>query len=126
VGEVPANKKRSARHDSLGTPEVNIRLLTLTRRPEDARTTASESEKFRRIRNPRVIEGNPTTKACVRLVPTRANGQPAYGCYVLDGHARIARAGGLIVLQGARSGAITDFANASVFRSFGLPRMLQQ
>lgn len=62
----------------------------------------------------------------VRLVPTRANGQPAFGCYLLDAHAPIARAYGLMVLtlQDDRVAAITGFADTSVFRSFGLPRTL--
>jgi hypothetical protein len=39
-----------------------------------------------------------------RLVPTRANGQPAFGCYLRDPHSPV----------------------ASVFRSFGLPRTLRE
>jgi RNA polymerase sigma-70 factor (ECF subfamily) len=61
-----------------------------------------------------------------RLVPTRANGQPAFGCYLRDPHAKIAHAYGLMVLTLAddRITAITGFADASVFRTFGLPRTL--
>ena len=33
-----------------------------------------------------------------RLVPTRANGQPAFGCYLRDAHAPVAHAYGLMVL----------------------------
>jgi RNA polymerase sigma-70 factor (ECF subfamily) len=61
-----------------------------------------------------------------RLVPTRANGQPAFGCYLRDPHTPIARAYGLMVLtlRGDRVSAITGFADTSVFRPFGLPRTL--
>jgi RNA polymerase sigma-70 factor, ECF subfamily len=61
-----------------------------------------------------------------RLVPTRANGQPAFGCYLRDPHTPIARAYGLMVLtlRGDRVTAITGFADTSVFRPFGLPRTL--
>ena len=61
-----------------------------------------------------------------RLVPTRANGQPAFGCYLRDQHTPVAHAYGLMVLtlRGNRVAAITGFADTSVFRPFGLPRTL--
>jgi RNA polymerase sigma-70 factor (TIGR02960 family) len=61
-----------------------------------------------------------------RLVPTRANGQPAFGAYVRDGTAPVARAHGLIVLTltGDRIAAITRFLDNSVLPRFGLPRVL--
>ncbi len=64
-----------------------------------------------------------------RLVPTRANGQPAFGVYVYDGHsgrpAGPDRANGMLVLTlaGDRICAITRFDN-SVLARFGLPRIL--
>jgi RNA polymerase sigma-70 factor, ECF subfamily len=63
-----------------------------------------------------------------RLVPTRANGQPAFGCYLRDPHTRIAHAYGLMVLTlaGDRIVAITGFPDTSVFRGFGLPRSLPE
>jgi RNA polymerase sigma-70 factor (ECF subfamily) len=63
-----------------------------------------------------------------RLVPVRANGQPAFGCYLRDPHAPPARAYGLMVLtlSGDRIAAITGFADPSVFGSFGLPRTLRE
>jgi len=63
-----------------------------------------------------------------RLVPTRANGQPAFGCYLRDEHAPIAHAYGLMVLtiRGNRVAAITGFPDTSVFASFGLPRTLRE
>jgi RNA polymerase sigma-70 factor (TIGR02960 family) len=61
-----------------------------------------------------------------RLIPTRANGQPAYGCYVEDAHAPVCRAHGLIVLtlEGGQISAITRFVDNSVLARFGLPRTL--
>ena len=59
-----------------------------------------------------------------RLVPTRANGQPAFGLYLRD--RRIAHAVGIIVLTlaGERVSAITAFHDTSVIARFGLPRVL--
>lgn len=58
-------------------------------------------------------------------VPTRANGQPALGVYLLDPATRVPRAFGLLVitLSGTRISALTRFDNA-VFGRFGLPRTL--
>jgi RNA polymerase sigma-70 factor (TIGR02960 family) len=63
----------------------------------------------------------------MRLVPTRANAQPAFGCYMQDPHAPIARAHGLVVLtlEGDRISAITRFLDNSVLPHFGLPRTLR-
>jgi RNA polymerase sigma-70 factor (TIGR02960 family) len=62
-----------------------------------------------------------------RLVPTRANGQPAFGCYVRDPHTPIAHAYGLMVLtlRDGRVAGITGFPDTSVFSRFGLPRTLR-
>jgi RNA polymerase sigma-70 factor (TIGR02960 family) len=64
--------------------------------------------------------------APLRLVPTRANGQPAFGCYLPDAQAAIARAYGLMVLtlEGERISAITWFGERSLLAHFGLPRTL--
>jgi RNA polymerase sigma-70 factor (TIGR02960 family) len=61
-----------------------------------------------------------------RLVPTRANGQPAFGMYLGDPLCPIARAAGLLVLtlEGERLAAMTVFRDTTVFRHFGLPRTL--
>jgi RNA polymerase sigma-70 factor (ECF subfamily) len=63
-----------------------------------------------------------------RLVPTRANGQPAFGCYLKDPHTPIARAYGLMVLtlSGDRVAGLAGFADTAVFASFGLPRTLKE
>jgi RNA polymerase sigma-70 factor (TIGR02960 family) len=60
-----------------------------------------------------------------RLIPTRANGQPAYALYREDPVAGVARASGLLVitLTGERISAITRFGNA-VLPRFGFPRTL--
>jgi RNA polymerase sigma-70 factor (ECF subfamily) len=64
--------------------------------------------------------------ATLRVVPTRANTQPAFGCYLPDAQAAIARPYGLIVLtlEGDAIAGITWFADTGVFRRFGLPRTL--
>jgi RNA polymerase sigma-70 factor (ECF subfamily) len=63
----------------------------------------------------------------LQLVPTRANGQPAFGCYFPCPHTDIARPYGLLVLTLAGSGVaeITWFGDSSVFPHFGLPRTLR-
>lgn len=60
-----------------------------------------------------------------KLVATRANGQPAFGCYLRMAEGPL-RAYGLMVLTlgGTRVTAITGFPDTSVFASFGLPRTL--
>jgi RNA polymerase sigma-70 factor (TIGR02960 family) len=60
-----------------------------------------------------------------RLVPTRANGQPAFGLYVHDPQAGVHRAVGLLAatLAGRQISALTRF-ETSVLPRFGLPRML--
>jgi RNA polymerase sigma-70 factor (ECF subfamily) len=60
-----------------------------------------------------------------RLIPTRANGQPAFGVYLYDEHADIGHAFGLLVLTltGDRISVITRFDN-SALAQFGLPRTL--
>jgi RNA polymerase sigma-70 factor (ECF subfamily) len=65
--------------------------------------------------------------APLRLVATRANGQPAFGCYLRVPETEIARAYALFVLtlEGDEIGAITWFADSSVFPQFGLPRVLR-
>jgi RNA polymerase sigma-70 factor (ECF subfamily) len=60
-----------------------------------------------------------------RLVPTRANGQPAFGAYVEDPRSGVTHASGLVVLtlSGRKVSTITRFDNA-VLAKFGLPRTL--
>jgi RNA polymerase sigma-70 factor (TIGR02960 family) len=60
-----------------------------------------------------------------RFVPTRANGQPAYGVYVRDPLTHVAHAFGLFVitLSGDRISAVDRF-DSGVLSRFGLPRTL--
>ena len=60
-----------------------------------------------------------------RLIPTRANGQPAFGVYVRDPATGVFHANGMLVLTlaGDRTQAMTRFDN-SVIAKFGLPRRL--
>jgi RNA polymerase sigma-70 factor (ECF subfamily) len=59
-----------------------------------------------------------------RLVPTRANGQPAFGFYLGDAQSPVAHATGILVLtlEGDRISAVTVFHDTGVFPAFGLPR----
>ena len=65
-------------------------------------------------------------RGAMRLVPTRANTQPAFGCYLHISNTDVARAYALFVLtlQGDQIAAITWFGDSSVFPRFGLPRTL--
>jgi RNA polymerase sigma-70 factor (TIGR02960 family) len=62
----------------------------------------------------------------IRLVPTRANGQPAFAYYLGDPNAGVARADGLFVLtmEGEAISTITRFGDTGVLPYFGLPRTL--
>ena len=61
------------------------------------------------------------------LVPTRANTQPAFGCYFPSPQTDIARPAALLVLtlEGDRISAITWFGGSGFFAHFGLPRILR-
>jgi RNA polymerase sigma-70 factor (ECF subfamily) len=63
----------------------------------------------------------------VRVVPTRANGQPAFGMYIADPHTDIFRAYGLLVftVDDNRISAVTCF-DTTVMSRFGLPRRLPE
>jgi RNA polymerase sigma-70 factor (TIGR02960 family) len=60
-----------------------------------------------------------------RLVPTRANTQPAFGCYLAEAGGR-AEGAGLVVLslEGEGVAAVTRFLDPLVLRPFGLPATL--
>jgi RNA polymerase sigma-70 factor (ECF subfamily) len=64
----------------------------------------------------------------LRLVATRANRQPAFGCYLPDPQAAIARFYGLMVLtlEHDRIAAITWFGDCGLFSRFALPRTLRE
>jgi RNA polymerase sigma-70 factor (ECF subfamily) len=61
-----------------------------------------------------------------RLVPTRANGQPAFGLYVREPQGTVARGNGILVLTlaGSQISAVTGFPDQRALRSFGLPPAL--
>ena len=62
---------------------------------------------------------------CIRLVATRANGQPALAAYVpaADGADRACAYGVMVlVVVQDRIQAITGFQDASLFQAFGLPQ----
>jgi RNA polymerase sigma-70 factor (ECF subfamily) len=63
----------------------------------------------------------------LRVVPTRANTQPAFGCYVPAPETGVARAFALFVLtiEGDWISAITWFADTTLLPRFGLPRTLR-
>lgn len=110
--------------DALEDGDIGAVVALLT---EDARLTmppypyeyqgAAAIENFLRVRGAR--HDGP-----LRLVATRANGQPAFGCYFPCPGTEIARAYGVLVLTLARTeiAEITFFADSGVFRYFGLPR----
>ncbi len=63
----------------------------------------------------------------MRLVPTRANTQPAFAAYLLDPEAGIGRPYSLFVLalEGDGISAVTWFAGPDALAHFGLPQTLQ-
>jgi RNA polymerase sigma-70 factor (ECF subfamily) len=77
------------------------------------------------LRDREALRGAP-----LRLVPTRANGQPAFGCYLPDAvaEAQGAPSYGLMVLTlaGARIAAITWFGDPALVARFGLPQRLNR
>ncbi len=64
--------------------------------------------------------------APMQLVATRANAQPAFGCYLSPPDSELARAFSLFVLTlaGEEISAITWFADSNLFPRFGLPQTL--
>jgi RNA polymerase sigma-70 factor, ECF subfamily len=65
-------------------------------------------------------------QARLRLVPTSANGQPAFAAYRFspDDGRFVAIALDVLTLDGARISGITAFRTSALFPSFGLPRAL--
>ena len=63
----------------------------------------------------------------VRLVWTRANGQPAFGHYIEEADAPVWRALGVIALtlEGQRINGLTRFADTAIIPRMGLPRALR-
>ena len=61
-----------------------------------------------------------------RLLPTHANRQPAFGCYLVDPRTTVLHAHGLLVLtlSGDRISALTRFIDNGLLPHFGFPRTL--
>ena len=62
-----------------------------------------------------------------RLMPTRANGQPAFGYYIADAHSPITQFTNVIVLtlDGDKISGLTRFRDTGILPAFGLPRILR-
>jgi RNA polymerase sigma-70 factor (TIGR02960 family) len=118
-----ATVERLARAYELGDLEAIVGLLT-----DDVRLTMPPLplEYHGRASSARFLKTvSLRADRTFRLVPTRANGQPAFGFYVHGPHGDADRATGLLVLalSGDRISAMTHF-DSSVLPGFGLPRML--
>jgi RNA polymerase sigma-70 factor (TIGR02960 family) len=72
------------------------------------------------------LQGRSFWRQDLKLVATRANGQPAFGYYRPDPNSPIWRASGLLVLTlaGDQVSVITRFGDRGVLARFGLPRTL--
>ena len=106
-----------------GNAEVIVALLT-----DDARfTMPPEPVEYR---GPQAIGAFfrqlPFWNQPMKLVPTRANGQPAYAYYTKDPNGTLHRARGMLVLtiQANRISQITRFGDTGILARFGLPRTL--
>jgi RNA polymerase sigma-70 factor (TIGR02960 family) len=73
------------------------------------------------------LRGREVSRGRLRLVPTRANDQPAFACYLPSAQTDVARPYAMFVLtlQSDQISAITWFADSSVLPHFGLPRTLR-
>ena len=59
-----------------------------------------------------------------RLIPTRANGKPAFGCYLQEGRMFCAHGPIALILEGDRISAVTRFVDNGNLARFGLPQLL--
>ena len=60
--------------------------------------------------------------AAIRLLPIRANGQPAVAAYMRDDNSASAYGIMVLTIQDSMIGEITGFADPSLFPLFGLPQ----
>jgi RNA polymerase sigma-70 factor, ECF subfamily len=106
--------------DRLVTLLTDDALLTMPPEPLEYQGHAAIAEFFQT----RAWWGTRTRVA--RLVPTRANNQPAFGYYRADPHEPVARPHSLVVLTlaGDKICAITRFGDDNLFPHFGLPPTL--
>jgi RNA polymerase sigma-70 factor (ECF subfamily) len=72
------------------------------------------------------LRGREVARGRLLLAPTRANGQPAFACYLPSDQTETARPYALFVLtlEGDRIAAITWFGDSGVFPRFALPEIL--
>ncbi|HLW96483.1 MAG TPA: RNA polymerase subunit sigma-70 [Solirubrobacteraceae bacterium] len=109
-----------------GEVEPIVALLTedawLTMPPEPHEYQGHEAIKQLYDRAFAARRGNPH-----RLIPTRANSQPAFGQYAKDPYTDVGRALGLLVLtlEGDLIAHITRFPATTALPHFGLPRTIQ-
>ncbi len=73
------------------------------------------------------LHSREVSRGRLRVVLTRAHGQPAFACYLPSTQTEVAQPYALCVLtlHGDRVSAITWFADSSTFSHFGLPRVLR-
>jgi RNA polymerase sigma-70 factor (ECF subfamily) len=111
--------------DALGNCDLDELVDLLT---QDSRFTMPPE--FVEFRGPRAISGFfrelPFWGQELKLVPTRANHQPAVVYYLPDPCTPIWRAGGILVLtlRGNQVCALTRFADQALLARFGFPRTL--
>jgi RNA polymerase sigma-70 factor (TIGR02960 family) len=113
--------------DAFTTDDVDGIVALLT---EDARITMPPEPveyEGRRAIHRFLADRIPRRSGAVRLVATRANGQPAFGYYIEDPVCGIARSNGVLVLTIREDGiaAITRFRDSGLLPHFGLPRTLR-
>jgi RNA polymerase sigma-70 factor, ECF subfamily len=107
--------------DALERADVDAVVALLT---EDATWSMPPHEQW--FRGHRAIAGflrDGPARERWRHIATRANGQPAVGCYSWDERrqAYVAEVLDVITLRGAQIAAVTAFVDPSVFARFGLP-----
>jgi RNA polymerase sigma-70 factor (ECF subfamily) len=73
------------------------------------------------------LQAREVSRGQMRLLATRANGGPAFACYVPSSEHDVTLPYSLFALslQGERVSAVTWFADSTVFRFFGLPPTLR-
>jgi RNA polymerase sigma-70 factor (ECF subfamily) len=106
-----------------GDVDAMVALLTgdaVVTMPPEPLVVRGHDEIAAFLRGREVLRGVP-----LRVVPVRANSQPAFAAYLPDADG-VARPRGLFVLtlEGDAIAAITWFFGTAVFRRFGLPEIL--
>ena len=138
--ELPRDRERAPRPDSAGERRLVGRFADAVESGDVDEMVALLSEDARLTMPPLPLEyqGHDAIGAFLRhrekvrgrplrVVPTRANTQPAFGCYLPDTQTGIGHAHAIFVLtlEGDGVSAITWFGDKSVFPHFGLSRTLR-